>query len=607
MMEGKEDFILTGQLGEVMRESARAALSWIRSQRDVARHRARGLREEHPPHPRPGRGHPQGRPVGRDHDGHGDGERVHRHPRPQGRGDDRRDHAPRPGPADRRPQEQDPRRAPLGRQDGDHPAQEREGPPGHPRGDPQADQDRPGRLGRTRSLEAALRRKPTRSLPSRPTTPKARAGGRGRAEPAGSVDRPSRRRTSRRSSCMPPAPAGRAGSRPTARPAEPGDPRHTRDTGRRGGPDLMDYKDYYKILGVPRDGHARPRSRRPSASSPARSTRTSSRATRPPSAGSRTSTRPTRSSRTPPSAAVRHARRRLGVATPGPAGPVAIRSGPAGRSPASAGRAAGPDRPAATSGTSSARPRRCRRLLRLLPDVLRRRGGRAQPARMPTRAYAGARRRTAGPRRVRRSRTSSARWASTAMAARTAPRRATARPVARATRATRVRRGPRRDHVSKRRSTARTRLVEVDGKRLEVTIPRGVDTGSRIRLGRQRRRWPRPVRRHQGQAAPDLHPQRRRPAPRAPDDARARRSSARRCRSRRSAAGSCSRSRPAPRTGASFRLTGQGMPRLKGEGARRPVRQGPGVLPADLSPQATGRPRTFLDLVDQPDPRATTP
>ena len=30
-MEGKEDFILTGQLGEVMRESARAALSWIRA------------------------------------------------------------------------------------------------------------------------------------------------------------------------------------------------------------------------------------------------------------------------------------------------------------------------------------------------------------------------------------------------------------------------------------------------------------------------------------------------------------------------------------------------------------------------------------------------
>jgi ATP-dependent Lon protease len=33
-MEGKEDFILTGQLGDVMRESARAALSWIRSHAD---------------------------------------------------------------------------------------------------------------------------------------------------------------------------------------------------------------------------------------------------------------------------------------------------------------------------------------------------------------------------------------------------------------------------------------------------------------------------------------------------------------------------------------------------------------------------------------------
>ena len=30
-MEGREDFILTGQLGDVMRESARAALSWIRA------------------------------------------------------------------------------------------------------------------------------------------------------------------------------------------------------------------------------------------------------------------------------------------------------------------------------------------------------------------------------------------------------------------------------------------------------------------------------------------------------------------------------------------------------------------------------------------------
>jgi ATP-dependent Lon protease len=34
VMPGKEDFVLTGQLGEVMRESARAALSWIRTRAD---------------------------------------------------------------------------------------------------------------------------------------------------------------------------------------------------------------------------------------------------------------------------------------------------------------------------------------------------------------------------------------------------------------------------------------------------------------------------------------------------------------------------------------------------------------------------------------------
>ena len=69
-MEGREDFILTGQLGEVMRESARAGLSWTRAHASRARHPARDLREEHPAHPRPGRCHPEGRPVGRHHDGH---------------------------------------------------------------------------------------------------------------------------------------------------------------------------------------------------------------------------------------------------------------------------------------------------------------------------------------------------------------------------------------------------------------------------------------------------------------------------------------------------------------------------------------------------------
>ena len=132
-MEGREDFILTGQLGEVMRESARAGLSWTRAHARDLGIDARGLREEHPAHPRAGRGHPQGRSVRRDHDGHGDRERADGHPRPQGRRDDRRDHAPWSGPPDRRAQEQDPRRPPVGREDR-HPAEEeREGPAGHPR------------------------------------------------------------------------------------------------------------------------------------------------------------------------------------------------------------------------------------------------------------------------------------------------------------------------------------------------------------------------------------------------------------------------------------------------------------------------------------------
>ena len=93
-----------------------------------AGHHARAVREEHAPHPRAGRRHPQGRPVGGHHHGHGDGQRAHRHPGPQGRRDDRRDHAAWSGAADRRPQEQDPGRAPVGCRSGDPAAEEREGP-----------------------------------------------------------------------------------------------------------------------------------------------------------------------------------------------------------------------------------------------------------------------------------------------------------------------------------------------------------------------------------------------------------------------------------------------------------------------------------------------
>ena len=93
---------LTGQLGDVMQESARAALSWVRSHTDGVR-RAGGLvREARRPHPRPGRRGAEGRAVGGRDDG--DRDRVARARRAgrRRRRHDRRDHAHRPGAADRR-------------------------------------------------------------------------------------------------------------------------------------------------------------------------------------------------------------------------------------------------------------------------------------------------------------------------------------------------------------------------------------------------------------------------------------------------------------------------------------------------------------------------
>jgi DnaJ-class molecular chaperone len=147
-----------------------------------------------------------------------------------------------------------------------------------------------------------------------------------------------------------------------------------------------------------------------------------------------------------------------------------------------------------------------------------------------------------------------------------------------------------------------TRIVEIDGKRLEVTIPRGVDTGSRIRL---------PGRGGDGR---DLHVVVTvRPHP---------------VFTRRGADLECEllvtlqeallgaevpvttlRSRvllriPAgTQSGRQFRLKGQGMPRLNGEGAGDLYVKVRVVLPTELSPEAIAAGRSFLDLVNQPDPR----
>lgn len=155
-----------------------------------------------------------------------------------------------------------------------------------------------------------------------------------------------------------------------------------------------------------------------------------------------------------------------------------------------------------------------------------------------------------------------------------------------------------------------SRLLELDGKRLEVAVPRGVETGSRIRL------------RGKGANGGDLDLVTRvRPH---------------RIFSRKGA--DLSRELPitlreallgaevpvetlkgkvllkipaGTQNGRTFRLTGQGMPRLKPKEGIGPngdllvtVRV---ILPTGLNDEARTGAVAFLDLLDQPDPRAPTP
>ncbi|MBI2776868.1 MAG: J domain-containing protein [Chloroflexi bacterium] len=148
-----------------------------------------------------------------------------------------------------------------------------------------------------------------------------------------------------------------------------------------------------------------------------------------------------------------------------------------------------------------------------------------------------------------------------------------------------------------------TRIVEVAGRRLEVKIPRGVDTGSRVRLsgkgpdGRDLvvviRVAPHGVFTRRGADLEREIPVRLREALLGGD-----------------VPVGTLKGRvlltlpPGTQSGKTFRLSKQGMPRLKGDEPGDLYVRVRIVLPSHLSEEAKAAAERFLDLAHQPDPRA---
>jgi curved DNA-binding protein len=147
-----------------------------------------------------------------------------------------------------------------------------------------------------------------------------------------------------------------------------------------------------------------------------------------------------------------------------------------------------------------------------------------------------------------------------------------------------------------------SRLVEVDGKRLEISIPRGADTGTRVRLSGK------------GPGGGDLYV-----VVKVLPDLRFKRRGAdldveQPLTLEEALLGDevpvqtlkgrvLLKVPPGTQTGRTFRLTGQGMPRMHGGEPGDLYVKTRVVLPTALSDEAREAARRFLDLVKQPDPR----
>ena len=135
-MAGQKGLMLTGSLGDVMKESAQAAMSYVRSRAERLGYPGRLFRKVGHPRSRSGGRDSQGRTLGRCDARGFAGVAAERPPDQGGSRDDRRDHAARQGPAGRRNQGKSARGTPRRNQDDHSAAAQRARPRGHSRRGP---------------------------------------------------------------------------------------------------------------------------------------------------------------------------------------------------------------------------------------------------------------------------------------------------------------------------------------------------------------------------------------------------------------------------------------------------------------------------------------